>query len=456
MAITFGGLATGMDTNAIVDQLIELERGPIKRMEADKLWLTSRLEAYTEFDTKLKSFLSNIDELDSSDDLLQKTATVASEDFFTATAGTDAFSGTNYQIEVVALAQVQKNVSTGFTDKVLDQFGEGTLSFTIDGVTSDVPIATGDGSLEGIMNAINDADIGVSAAIINDGTGTPYRLTLTGDDVGTGFSMDVSGLSSGILLDPVADPISITQEATQAHIRVDNIDIYSNSNTLTEAIPGVTLDLLTAESGTQTGMTVKVNEDGIKEKIQAFVDGYNDVVSFVTNQSVIDGSEGGILRGDSGLASIKRHLQDMLTTRVGTSGELSYLSELGLETQRDGTLTINDTVLSSAIKNNLDDIETLLVGEDGVTGIATQFKDYLESNTDMFDGLLAGRKQSIDSNVRRIDGRIEQAEMRLLKKEETLRSRFNAMEELVSSMNSQSTFLSQQMSMLNSMVIGSN
>ena len=91
MAITFGGLASGMDTNSIVDQLIELERGPIKRMEADKLWLTSRLEAYTTFDTKLKDFLSNIEDLDSSDDLLQKTATVASEDFFTATAEADAF-----------------------------------------------------------------------------------------------------------------------------------------------------------------------------------------------------------------------------------------------------------------------------------------------------------------------------------------------------------------------------
>ncbi len=456
MAITFGGLATGMDTNAIVDQLIELERGPIKRMEADKLWFTSRLEAYTEFDAKLKSFLSKIEDLDSSEDLLQKTATVASEDFFTATASADAFSGTNYQVEVVSLAQVQKNVSTGFTDKTLDQFGSGILSFTIGGNTSDVTIAAGEGSLEGIINAINDADIGVSAAIINDGTGNPYRLVLTGDDVGTGFTIDISGLSNAALLDPAENPVSITQEATEAHIIVDNIDIYSTSNTLTEAIPGVTLNLLKAESGTQTGMNVKIDEDGIKGKIQSFVDGYNSVVSFVTEQSVIDGSEGGILRGDSGLATVKRHLQDMLTTNIGSSGSFNYLSELGLETQRDGTLIINSTVLTSAIQNNLEDVETLLVGEDGVTGIATQFKDYLESNTDMFDGLLAGRKESIDSNVRRIDDRLDQAEMRLLKKEETLRARFDAMEQLVSSMNSQSSFLSQQMSMLNSMVIGSN
>jgi len=451
MAITFGGLATGMDTNALVKELIDLERGPIRRMENDKIWLNSRLEAYTEFDTKLEGFLSSVEDLDSDGGLGQKTATVASEEFFTATADNEAFADTNYQIEVVELAHVQKSVSTGFIEKTVDQFGSGTISITIDGISSDVTIAAGEGSLEGIMSAINAADIDVSAALINDGTDNPYRLLLSGGDAGKDFSIDVTGLSNGALLNPATDPISITQEATQAHIRVDNIDIYSNSNVLDEAIPGVTLNLLKDGPGVKTAMNVNIDEESIEEKIQSFVDGYNDVVAFVTSQSVINGSEGGILQGDSGLSSIKRHLQDMLTTEVDNSGSLSYLSELGFETQKNGSIKINSSVLSSAIQNNLEDIELLLVGEDGVTGIATQFKDYLESNTDTSDGLLAGRKQSIDSNVRRIDSRIEQAEMRLIKKEETLRNQFNAMEQLVSSMNSQGNFLSQQMAMLNDM-----
>lgn len=129
---------------------------------------------------------------------------------------------------------------------------------------------------------------------------------------------------------------------------------------------------------------------------------------------------------------------------------------MGLETQRDGTLIINDTTLTSVIQNNIGDVETLLVGESGAEGIGTQFKEYLEGVTDMFDGLLAGRKQSIDSNLERIDDRIYLEEMRLEKKEQTMRNSFNAMEELVSSMNTQSSFLTQQMSMLNSMVTGNN
>ncbi len=454
MAITFGGLATGLDTNSIVSELMALERRPLNRMEADKTWLNDRLSAYTEFDSKLKLFLENIGDLDSSNDVRRSTANVADPSFFTATAGTNSVVGTNYQIEVINLAQVQKSVSTGFVDRGLDQFGSGNLSITVDGVPQNISIAAGDGSLGGIMSAINDADIGVSASIINDGTASPYRLVLTGRDAATGFSIDTSGLSNGSLLNPGTDPIIVTQTATRAHIQVDNIDIYSDNNNLTEAIPGVTLNLLRAEPGTRTTIDIRLDEDTIKEKIQAFVTGYNDAVAFVTGQSVINGSSGGVLSGDSGLNSVKRHMQDMLTTRVNNSGTFNYLSQLGFETQKDGSLTINDSVLTAAIQDNFDDVEALLVGETGNPGIASQFNDYLQSITNSSDGLLAGRKQSIDSNLRRIDNRIGQMEMRLEHKEETMRARFVALESLISGMNAQSSFLTQQMNMLSNITTG--
>lgn len=454
MAITFGGLATGLDTNSIVSELMALERRPLNRMEADKTWLNDRLSAYTEFDSKLKLFLENIGDLDSSNDVRRSTANVADPSFFTATAGTNSVVGTNYQIEVINLAQVQKSVSTGFVDRGLDQFGSGNLSITVDGVPQNISIAAGDGSLGGIMSAINDADIGVSASIINDGTASPYRLVLTGRDAATGFSIDTSGLSNGNLLNPGTDPIIVTQTATRAHIQVDNIDIYSDNNNLTEAIPGVTLNLLRAEPGTRTTIDIRLDEDTIKEKIQAFVTGYNDAVAFVTGQSVINGSSGGVLSGDSGLSSVKRHMQDMLTTRVNNSGTFNYLSQLGFETQKDGSLTINDSVLTAAIQDNFDDVEALLVGETGNPGIASQFNDYLQSITNSSDGLLAGRKQSIDSNLRRIDNRIGQMEMRLEHKEETMRARFVALESLISGMNAQSSFLTQQMNMLSNITTG--
>lgn len=539
MSISFGGLATGLDTNAIVDQLMALERRPIERMAQDKTWLNARLAAFTAFDTNLSGFLASIENLGSSEDLRQKQVTAANEDFFSVSAEVDALPGTSYQVEVQSLAQVEKEVSQGYADKNSQNFGAGELVLTVgenDPVT--INVDGENNSLEGIMQAINDADAGVSASIINDGTSSPYRLILTGDDVATPFTLnstlpdfngDVTSLTVGGYLDQTAKlfgegtielstgqialggpdnsledirdtinaaghpgvsaaivddgnggfrlditgatisstdlsggtgynnlSLSETQTATQAHIRVDNIDIYSDSNTLSEAIPGISLDLLKAEVGTTTAVDVKLDEAAIKSQIQSFVGGYNSVVGYISGQSTMGDTAGGILGGDSGLNAVKRRLQNMLTAVIDNSGTFRSLSQLGLETQKNGTLKLDDETLTSAIQNDLDSVEKLLVGENGAEGIAVTFQNYLEDLTDSNDGILAGRQESIDANIKQLDSRIEQTELRLTHKEETLRAKYIALEQLVSGMNSQSAFLTQQMDMLNNMMTRNN
>lgn len=529
MSITFGGLATGLDTNAIVDQLMALERQPITRLQTDKTWFESRQEAYGTLNGKLQDFLSTVKNLGSSDDLRKKSVSSSSEEFFSVTAGADALPGTNYQVEVVALAQVQKDVSQGYSSKTAQNFGLGDLTLIVgDADPVIITIDETNNSLEGIMDAINDAGAGVNASIINDGTDTPYRLVLTGDEVATNFSLtsnlpsyngDVStqlqsggfasqsadyfgggtldlstgdtitlsesansltnimdainaetattGVTASIVPDGDNFVISLdngatvtvttfsggfdslgltqTQAASQAHIRVDTIDIYSDSNTLTEAIPGLSLDLTQAEVGTTTSVSVKLDEAGIKSQIEDFVKGYNDVMSFIGSQSVKDGSGGGILGGDAGMNTIKRGMQNLLIETVNTSGSFVALSQLGLETQKDGTINVNDDALTDAIQNNLDSFEMLLVGEGDTDGIAVRFQDYLEGKTDSTDGFYAVNKKSTESRVKNIDDRITQIELRLAKKEETLRKKFSAMEELVSGMNNQSSFLTAQL-----------
>jgi flagellar hook-associated protein 2 len=530
MAISFGGLATGLDTTSLIEQLMEAERTPLSRLETDKSYFNARLSALTQFETKLESFLTKIENLDSATDLQAKKTTLSSEDFFSATPDSEALAG-NYQVEVVDLAQVQKSVSLGVADKTASNFGLGTLTLTVgDNDPVEIAIDAGNNSLEGIMSAINEADAGVTASIINDGTANPYRLVLTGEDIATNFSLtgnlasfngDVTSLTTGGYADQEAklfgsgtislstghditlsgennsladirDAINLetgttgvsatveadgdgdwklvlaggaidstnltggagydapsfttTQNAQQAHIRVDGIDIFSNSNTLTEAIPGVSLDLTRAEEGTVTNLSVDLDENAIKGLIKSFVSGYNDVVSFVTNQSKSEGSNAGILVGDSGLNSVKRRLQNMLTTPI--EGSISSLSQLGLKTQKNGTLEIDDDTLTEAIQNDLAGVTKLLAGNDSVEGIATRLKSYLDDITDSTDGFFAGRKQSIESNVKRIGKSIERMEMRLEKREQNLFDQFNALEQLISSMNSTSSYLSTQLKSL--------
>ncbi len=459
MVIQFGGLATGMDTNSIIDSLMSIEREPINNLEADKKWMNNRLTAFTNLDGKLHSFLDSIKDLGKADTLEKRSVNLSSKEYLQASVSSEALPGTSYQIEVQSLAQVQKSVSQGgFTSRESNSFKTGTISITVGGEEHSIEITDENNSLEGIMQAINDADIGVKAGIINDGTDEPYRLVLTGEKVATDFSLDDSGLTEGDGTDTLGvfegsggttnPPI---QNAERAHIIVDGIDIYSDSNTLTEAIPGVTLDLVQAKAGETTSLNISLDKSSIKSTIEKFADGYNEVVSFITGQSVIDGEGGGVLAGDSGINSMKRHLQNMLTTPFSNSGGLTTLSQLGFETQKDGTLTVNDEVLSKAINENLDSVTTLLAGEDGNDGLATQFQDYLESMTNSTTGMLQGRKTSINSSIKRMDNRIESMEARLVQREKTLRSQFTSMETLVSSLNAQSSYLSQQMSSISNM-----
>lgn len=537
MPITFGGLATGLDTESIVTELMTLERRPVERMEADKTWMTNRLAAYTAFDSMLSSFHSGIKNLDSADVLQTKKVTSSDEKYVSVTADVDAQAGANYQVEVVSLAQVQKSVSQGYADKSTSSFGLGDMTLTVgtESITT-ITIDSSNNSLEGIMQAINAADVGVSASIINDGTDSPYRLVLTGANVDSAFSLtstlptyngDISSqlmaggyadetvayFGSGTLNLSTGDQITLsneansltdmmeainaetgttgvtasivadgdnyvlsldggatitatdlaggrndalslteTQAAERAHIRVDNIDVYSDTNTLSEAIPGLSIDLLQAEVGTTTSIGVFEDTQPLMETVQSFVSGYNAVVSYVSSQSKIGDSEGGILGGDAGLNAVKRRLQNLLTTVVDNSGDFMALSQLGMETQKDGTLSLDNLTLTKAIQDHQEDVAKLLSGEDGEGGIAGQFKDYLDEVTDSQVGLLAGRKDNIDSGIKRIDSRIEQAEMRLESKEKAMRKKFAAMEELVSGINNQSSFLTQQMDMLTNMM----
>ena len=452
MTIQFGGLATGLDTSSIIDQLMDLERRPLTLLEKDKTWLNSRLQAFTELDTKLKSFADSITNLGDANTLLQRSIRQSSDALLTARVDSNAQAGASYQVEVVSLAQVQKSVSAGVASKTDAVFGTGTLSLTLDGTPHTIDVGDGQNSLTGIMNAINTADLGVTASIINDGSATPFRLVLTGNDPAKSFTLDATGLSGGIVLN-LGAPV---QQATRAHIRVDTIDIYSDSNTLTEAIPGVSLDLTRAEVGTLTSLNVGIDRDSIKATIEGFAKGYNEVVGFITSQSTMNGAKGGVLGGDSGISTIKRRLQTMLTQPLATSGVFTALSQLGFETQKDGTLKVNEKTLNAAIDGNLDSVTSLLAGENGVDGIAGQFQDYLGSLTDSVSGLLKGRKDSIDSNLRRLDTRITSMEMRLEKRQQMLERQFSAMETLISGLNAQSSYLNQQMTAITNMMSGKN
>lgn len=174
------------------------------------------------------------------------------------------------------------------------------------------------------------------------------------------------------------------------------------------------------------------------------VTAYNAVITNISDQKDSDWGR------DSGLMSVKRNLQKMLTSPIATGGNLTTLSQLGLETQRDGTLTIDNTMLEEAISTNMNDMDKLLAGGDGFEGIANMFTSFLEATTDRADGLAATRQTSTDRTQKTIEANIVKMEARLEKRETLLRAQFDAMELLISNLNSTGSYLTQQLSLFNS------
>lgn len=451
MSISFGGLSSGIDTNAIIDQLLAIARQPADRLKTQKTELSNKMDALSGFNSKLQTLLSKVDALDTSSTLLSNAVTASSADYLKATAGSGAIQG-NYDVKVGQLAQVEKSVFEGVADRDTTTFGTGTISIASDNLASPVSITIDDNhnTLEGIRDAINDQSetLGLKASIINDGSGSPYRLVLTGSTVAdANIVLDAGGLSGGTGTFPVKDD-AVSRTAQQAMIQVDGVTIVGDTNTFTEAIPGLTLDLTHADAGfdagspdwsslTTTTLSVSTDAEGIKSKITDFMNAFNDVVKAAGDDS---------LASDSGVRAIMSALRGKFTSSVGGTG----LFQLGMQTQKDGTLSLDSSKLSDAIQDDLDGVELLLAGNNDTDGIADLLKSSLSSFTNTTTGFLAGRQTSYDNSVRRIDTEITRNEYRVSEMEKQLVAKFSALETLVNSLNSQGNYLTQQMNVNNS------
>ena len=439
-SITFGGLASGLDTDSIITALMNVEKKPLTKLENDKTYLNTRLKAFADFNTKLQSLESSFKELNSTDKFRSYSATAASAEFFSLKATSTAKAG-SYNIEVVNLARVQKTASVGYASPTTSTFSEGTISINGTGIT----VAEGD-TLGTIVDKINQANsgataTGVSAALINDGTTNGYRMVLTGKDAATAFTATATGVTA----DETDLEFSTPQTALQAKVMVDGLPIVSNNNTLKNAIPGVELTLLKANSaGASTQMSVAVDTDGVKKKLNAFVSAYNDIVKFIADQ------KGSSWANDSGMQSVKRRLQGMLTEAVGGDNPLQRLVDIGIKSdKKDGTISLDSTTIDKLISEDFQGLENLFLGKDGADGINDKFLNYLSGLTDSTKGLYASRKKSTDSAIKGLERNIDSMNLRLEKREASLRAQFETLETLMSSMNATSNYLTQQISSLN-------
>lgn len=383
--------ATNLDVNSIVSQLMTVERQPINKLNVKEAGYQAKLSAYGSVKGALSSFQTSTQSLSSASNFQPLKATPSDTTVFSASATSIAMAGT-YSLEVTSLAQAQKLVATGQTGSA-DAIGTGastTVTFdfgTISGGTFDsgtgkytgaafasngagttsITIDSGNNSLQGIRDAINTAQMGVTATIINDGSGTPYRLALSSDSNGVSNSMKitVSGdatVSSLLAHDPAGTQnLAQTVTAQNADFKVNGVTVSKTSNTVSDVIQGVTLTLSKVTASPAT-LTVARDTAAVSSSITSFVKAYNDLAATLKNISAYDAAsqKGAILQGDSTVRSLQSQLRSMLSTPVvGTSCELTTLSDVGVTFQKDGTLKLDQTKLDSVMASNFSDIASL-------------------------------------------------------------------------------------------------
>lgn len=375
------GIGSGLDINGLVSKLMAVEQRPLTLLDTKEASLQAKLSAYGSLKGALASFQSAAAALATPAKFSALKASVADDTLFSASAAAGASPG-RYEIEVQSLAQAQKLKSGTFA--TLDEtVGSGTLtiqfgtycggSFTLnpDKSTQTITLGSADASLAGVRDAINKADVGVRASIINDGTGNrlviasnsgglanALKISVADDD---GNDTDGAGLSRLTFDASSGGTMNLTQTvaAQDAVAVIDGITVSNASNTIRGALEGVTLNL--AKTGTTT-LEVTRDNAGVQSAIEAFVKGYNDLNKTLGDLSRYnaDTKQASVLTGDSTLRSVQSQLRAVFNNALATAGGgMSTLSEIGLGFQKDGTLRLDSTKLNAALNDPTRDVATL-------------------------------------------------------------------------------------------------
>lgn len=468
MAIT-SSTTTALDVPTLVSQLMAVERRPIDTLNTQITSYQTKISSFGTLSGLVSSFQTAAQNLGTT---LQKLAATPSDpSVFSATAGSTAVPG-NYTVEVSKLAQSQSLVAAGQASSTaaigngtattvtfdFGTIGGGTLTngvysgaaFTSNGNgTASITIDSTNNTLEGIRDAINSVAMGVTATIVNDGSGTPYRLALTSGSSGASNSMKITTSggdgSIGSLLgyDPAGTQnLTQTIAAQNADLTVNGIAITSASNTVSEAIQGVTLTL-TNTTAAPASLTVARDTTAINTAASGFVDAYNALASQIKSRSAYatNGSAGGALAGDGTLRVMQDQLRGIFNTPA-SGGTLTSLAEVGIAFQKGGSLSLDSSKLNSAISANFSDVTNLFSSS---TGFATRLADWAQSTLDP-GGLIDTRTQSLNKYVQDRNDEIDRLENQMTALQKKYTAEYTNLNLLLSRMNSTSTYLTQQLS----------
>jgi len=388
-------------------------------------------------------------------------------DGFAASASAKAIAG-QYKIEVKSLASTQTLASKGRTDVDAKMAG-GRITVTLANGKQGVLDLSGQAvSMRDVAQAINkDGSLGIRATLLNDGSGAPHRLLLSSTETGTDAavaSITVDGNTDADLQDDNLrdllgfdaqdthpDPSGMTERvaARNARVEIDGIAVSSASNTLKDAIAGVTLTL--TKAGAAQTLTLVRDDAQASAAVKGFVAAWNALQASIASLTAFDVAKGSSspLTGDAVARRVQNVMRDALDVKTG-AGRLRSLSQLGISTDPvSGQLKIDDKKLAQALKDNLPRVQELLVGEgaDKKGGLLGQIQAAIATISGR-EGMITAASEGAQRSAKLLDTEYQATSERIEQRMETYRQQFVALDASVAQMSAISNYLAQQLAML--------
>jgi flagellar hook-associated protein 2 len=434
-----GGLASGLDTNSIIDQLVKIEGSSVTAARARQTAYQAQISQLGDLTSKLNALASSLTTLKTSGGLAF--AQQGTTSGFSVTPGSSATAG-RYGVTVDALAGVAKSRSAQFTAPT-DVVRAGTLDLSVNGTTTSVTLTDGM-TLSQAAKAINDSGAAVTATVLSSNgqaflnvvskntgftPGQPAASALTVTETSTGVTGQALGLA-------------ITQSATNAKLSIDGLQFERSSNTIDDALPGVAFTLKSVTTVAED-LVLGTDTSATATNLGKFVTAYNDVMTLLRKNLNIgqQTDRTKTLGGDSAIRSLQSSLLSTVSSVLNPSSAIRSLADLGIKTGSDGTISIDQGRLGKAIAIDSAAVNTIFQVTDGV---ADKLKTLVTGYTDSNNGILQQKSKSYGKTIKDLDLQIDKLELRLDAYRTKLVSQFTAMEKVVSGFKSIGNYLTSQ------------
>jgi flagellar hook-associated protein 2 len=445
------GIGSGLDVKGLVTQLVAASKtAPQNAIDARRNSNGAGLSAIGSLTSALSAFQDSLSSLADGSAFTEFLATASSTDHFSAIADSTAAAGT-YSVNVEQLATAEKASSGAFAANTT--LSTGQLTITVGTQSMTLAVGSGTSSLAQLAGSINRNanNPGVTAAVVHAADGDHIVLTATKTGAANAFSVTGTGDVAGLSYDPTTGIGGLTAvtHAQDAKLSIDGFDVTSASNAVQGAIQGVTINLTAVSGTTPDTLTVAADNGSIQKAVQTLVDNYNKLVGTTKTLTSYDSGSGkaGALLGDSTMLGVTSRLSRSLGTQFGTSGDaVRSLADIGIKFEVDGTLSLDSDKLSAALAGSPEQVRSLFGNTTGIgQSLTPMLQGYLQTG-----GILDGRTDSLNQSNKSLDDQQSQLDARMDALTAMYTAQFTKLDQLLTSLNSTSSFLTQQLANVSS------